>query len=133
MFSNINADKYQLLQIILVGQPQLKAMLNRPDLLQFSQRVAVDFHIKPFDSADVKNYIEHRLRVAGRETPIFTPDAYSRIAEVSRGVPRSINILCDTALVYGFSAESEIVDLALVEEMLSDRIEFGTLSTGIPD
>lgn len=133
MLSNINADKYQLLQIILVGQPQLKEMLSRPDLLQFSQRVAVDFHIKPFDLADVKNYIEHRLRVAGRGTPIFTSDAYTRIAEVSRGVPRSINILCDTALVYGFSAESEIVDLALVEEMLSDRVEFGALSMDISD
>jgi general secretion pathway protein A len=129
MLSNINADKYQLLQIILVGQPQLKAMLNRPELLQFSQRVAVDFHIKPFDAPDVQNYIEHRLKVAGRKKPLFTSEAYARIAEVSHGVPRSINILCDTALVYGFSAEAKIIDLALVEEVLSDRIEFGALSS----
>ena len=129
MLSNINADKYQLLQIILVGQPQLKAMLTRPDLLQFSQRVAVDFHIKSLDPADVKNYIEHRLKVAGRKMALFKPEAYIRIAEVSHGVPRSINILCDTALVYGFSAESEMIDLALVNEVLSDRIEFGALSS----
>lgn len=129
MLSNINADKYQLLQIILVGQPQLKVMLARPDLQQFAQRVAVDFHITPFDAADVQNYIEHRLKVAGRDAPLFTPEACARIAEASHGVPRSINILCDTALVYGFSTESERIDLSLVEEVLRDKVEFGALSS----
>ena len=128
MLSNINADKNQLLQIMLVGQPQLKAMLTRPDLLQFSQRVEADFHIKPFEASDVQSYIEHRLAVAGRETAFFTPEACARIAEVSHGIPRSINILCNTALVYGFSAGSERIDLALVEEVLSDKVEFGALS-----
>lgn len=128
MLSNINADKFQLLQIILVGQPQLKALLSRPDLQQFAQRVAVDFHITPFDAAGVKDYIEHRLKVAGRETPLFTPEACSKIAETSKGVPRAINILCDTALVYGFSSDSELIDLSLVEEVLQDKIEFGALS-----
>ena len=128
MLSNINADKHQLLQVILVGQPQLKAMLMRPDLQQFAQRVAVDFHIKPLDAAEVKNYILHRLAKAGREMPLFTTAACSRIAEASRGVPRVINILCDTALVYGFAAESERIGLTLVEEVLKDRAEFGTLS-----
>ena len=128
MLSNINADKNQLLQIMLVGQPQLKDMLTRPDLLQFSQRVEADFHIKPFAASDVQNYIQHRLAVAGRETPLFTTEACARIAEASQGIPRRINILCNTALVYGFSAEAELVDLGLVEEMLSDKAEFGALS-----
>ena len=128
MLSNINADKYQLLQIILVGQPQLKAMLARPDLQQFAQRVAVDFHIKPLDAADVQSYIQHRLKIAGRKTPIFTAEACTRIAEASHGVPRSINILCDTALVYGFSAGSEKIDLDLVNEVLNDKAEYGALS-----
>lgn len=127
MLSNINADKHQLLQIILVGQPELKSMLTRPDLQQFAQRVAVDFHIKPFDAAEVKNYILHRLAIAGRDKPLFTAAACDRIAEVSRGIPRSINILCDTSLVYGFSAGSERVGLTLVEEMLRDKGEFGAL------
>jgi general secretion pathway protein A len=129
MLSNINADKHQLLQVILVGQPQLKTMLMRPDLQQFAQRVAVDFHIKPLDAPEVKNYIQHRLAKAGRETPLFTTAACARLAEASRGVPRVINILCDTALVYGFAAESERIGLTLVEEVLKDRAEFGTLST----
>jgi type II secretory pathway predicted ATPase ExeA len=128
MLSNINADKHQLLQVILVGQPQLKTLLMRPDLQQFAQRVAVDFHIKPLDATDVQVYIKHRLAIAGREAELFTAEACAKIAEVSHGVPRSINILCDTALVYGFSAETEQIGLELVEEVLSDKAEYGTLS-----
>jgi type II secretory pathway predicted ATPase ExeA len=129
MLSNINADKHQLLQIMLVGQPQLKSMLSRPELLQFAQRIAVDFHIKPFEPADVQDYIQHRLRVAGRETPLFTPEACDRIAAVSQGIPRRINVLCNTALIYGFSSESERIDVDLIEEVLKDKAEYGALST----
>jgi type II secretory pathway predicted ATPase ExeA len=128
MLSNINADKSQLLQIMLVGQPQLKEILLKPELLQFSQRVEVDFHIKPFEAVDVQGYIQHRLKVAGRDTPLFTAEACARIAQASEGIPRRINILCNTALVYGFAAESKLIDLALVEEMLSDKAEFGALT-----
>ena len=127
MLSNINADKNQLLQIMLVGQPQLKDMLMRPELLQFAQRIEVDFHIKPFAASDVESYIRHRLAIAGREAPLFTPEACARIAEASQGIPRRINILCNTTLVYGFSAEAESIDLELVEEVLSDKAEFGAL------
>ena len=127
MLSNINADKHQLIQIMLVGQPQLKELLMRPDLSQFAQRVEVDFHIKPFAAADVQNYIEHRLSVAGRTARLFTLEACSRIAEASQGIPRRINILCNTALVYGFSSEAQLIDLDLVEEVLSDKAEFGAL------
>lgn len=129
MLSNINADKSQLLQIMLVGQPQLKDLLKRPDLQQFSQRVEFDFHLKPFEAPDVHNYIKHRLEVSGRKTPLFTTEASDRIAEASKCVPRRINILCNTALVYGFSAEAKLIDLKLVEEVLSDKAEFGALSS----
>lgn len=127
MLSNINADKYQLLQIMLVGQPQIKDMLARPELLQFTQRVAVDFHIKAFEADDVLAYINHRLKIVGRTEPLFTPEACARIAVASCGIPRRINVLCNTALVYGFSAESSLIDLALIEEVLSDKLEFGAL------
>ena len=128
MLSNINADKSQLLQMMLVGQPQLKDLLTRPDLEQFSQRVEFDFHIKPFEAADVQKYIEHRLAVAGRETLLFTPEACAMIAEASQFIPRRINILCNTALVYGFAAEAEFIDQVLVNEVLKDKAEFGALS-----
>ncbi len=128
MLSNINADKNQLLQIMLVGQPQLENMLKRPELEQFAQRVEFDFHIKPLETAEVQKYIEHRLAIAGRKTPLFTKTAYAKIAEASHGIPRLINILCDTALVYGYSAGEDRIDLVLVDEVLKDRIEFGALS-----
>lgn len=130
MLSNINADKDQLLQVILVGQPQLKEMLRRPELCQFAQRVGVDFFIPPLDAAEVGQYIRHRTKVAGREAPLFSTEAVSRIAEATKGIPRSINILCDLALVYGFASEVPIIDLSIVQDVLQDRQEFGVLSLG---
>jgi general secretion pathway protein A len=127
MLSNINADKDQLLQIILVGQPQLKGLLNRPELQQFTQRIGVDFFIPPLGAREVGQYVRHRLKVAGREQELFCEDALARIAVASSGVPRSINILCDTALVYGYSADAPRIDGGLVEEVLQDRREYGIL------
>lgn len=127
MLSNINADKDQLLQIILVGQPQLRDLLRRPDLQQFFQRVSVDFFIPPLESFEADKYIHHRLHIAGRDTVLFTPAATRLIGEAAKGIPRSINILCDTALVYGYSTNAEKIDVGLVREVIKDRAEFGVL------
>lgn len=128
MLSNINADNDQLVQVLLVGQPQLRDTLASPELRQFAQRVAVHFHIPALDAAEVEHYIGHRLAVAGRTAPVFTPEACLRIAEASRGMPRSINVLCDTALVYGYSGESESIALALVEDVIRDRASYGVFA-----
>jgi len=128
MLSNINADKDQLLQIILVGQPQLRDLLRRPDMQQFIQRVAVDYFIPPLPALEVAKYITHRLSRAGREKSLFTIRAIERIAEASKGIPRSINILCDMVLVYGFSSGAEKIGIDLVNEVLRDREEFGVLA-----
>jgi type II secretory pathway predicted ATPase ExeA len=130
MLSNINADKDQLLQIILVGQPQLKDLLSRPDMQQFAQRVSVHFFIPPLDPMEVERYIAHRLKVAGREIPLFTRRACERIAEASGGIPRTINILSDTVLVYGYSAGADHIDVGLVDEVLKDRVDYGGLIPG---
>ncbi len=127
MLSNINADKDQLLQVILVGQPQLRDLLRRPELQQFAQRVAADFFISPLNSVEVGDYIEHRLKVAGRERQLFTPLACAKIAKAAHGIPRSINILCDMALVYGFGMEARVIDVEVVDDVLRDRSEFGVL------
>ena len=105
MLSNMNADKDQFLQIILVGQPQLKDLLRTPQLVQFAQRVSSDFHLKPLGANDVIRYIDFRLQAVGCQFKLFTDDACRMIAGASRGIPRTINILCDTALVYGFATE----------------------------
>ena len=128
MLSNINADKDQLLQMILVGQPQLKDLLRRPELQQFAQRVSAHFFIPPLDKSEVENYIKHRLSVSGRTEQLFTRQACERIADISRGIPRTINILCDTALVYGFSGDAEMIDVFMVEEVIKDQSEFGVFS-----
>jgi type II secretory pathway predicted ATPase ExeA len=127
MLSNINVDKHQLLQIILVGQPQLRDLLRRPELQQFIQRVAVDFFIPPLEAFEVDKYILHRLHIAGRDTPLFTPAATKLIAQAARGIPRSINILCDMALVYGYSTNADKIDVNLVREVIRDRADFGVL------
>ena len=131
MLSNINADKDQLLQVVLVGQPELKRLLNRAELRQFTQRVGVDFFIPPLNPSEVSLYVRHRLQVAGRTQELFSQEALERISQASAGVPRTINILCDTALVYGFSADVPRIDLALVEELLQDRREFGVLQAEV--
>src|SRR5262245_28800563 len=99
MLSNVNAEKDGRLQIVLVGQPELKATLARPDLLQFAQRVSSDFHLTSLPRAQVPGYIDHRLAVAGATHALFSDDACTAIAAASKGVPRLINVLCDTALM----------------------------------
>ncbi|WP_025899930.1 ExeA family protein [Sneathiella glossodoripedis] len=130
LLSNINADNDQLLQLILVGQPQLKTLLQSPKLVQFAQRVASDFHLVSLGKEDVKEYITHRLEVAGRESGLFTDLACERIFEASRGVPRIINILCDTCLVYGFAQMAEQIDSEVVDEVIADKKEHGVFKLG---
>ena len=119
MLSNINADKDELLQIVLVGQPQLRDLLARPELVQFSQRIASDFHVGALAAAEVERYVTHRLEVAGASWRIFPARTCDLIAEATRGVPRLINILCDLCLVYGYSAESKVIDESILREFLS--------------
>jgi general secretion pathway protein A len=125
MLSNINVDKFQFLQLILVGQPELKQLLCSPQLRQFAQRVSSDFHLKPLAREDVVKYINFRIGAAGGRSQIFTEDACNMIAVASHGVPRVINILCDTALVYGFSTESRLIDRRLVSLVIEDKQKFG--------
>jgi general secretion pathway protein A len=133
MLSNINADKDQYLQIILIGQPQLKDMLRSPQLLQFAQRVSSDFHLKPLTPNEVAEYIDYRLTAAGGQFRLFTDEAYRSIAHASRGIPRTINILCDTALVYGFAAAADVISADLVAMVIENKSQYGVLPlTSLP-
>src|SRR5258708_3938519 len=114
MLSNINADKNQFLQIILVGQPQLKDKLRTPQLLQFAQRVSSDFHLKALNADEVALYIDYRLTAVGARSRLFTDQACKIVANASLGIPRTINILCDTALVYGFAASVRAITTDVV-------------------
>ncbi len=125
LLSNINAGKDQLLQLILVGQPQLKGVLNRPELLQLTQRVGSDFHLTPLSREEVHSYVETRLSIAGCRRRIFTERAIDLIAEQSRGVPRVINVIADTALVYAFSAEDLVVGVETIRNVIRDKKAYG--------
>jgi len=140
MLSNLEAEKHHLLQMILVGQPELKHKLQRKELRQFAQRVTVSCHLNGLNKEEVDKYIRHRLKVAGAEDAdvfgaknpdIFNSGAITAIASYSRGIPRIINILCDTALVYGYADELKVIDEKAIEHVIRAR-EAGGIFSGIP-
>jgi general secretion pathway protein A len=121
MLSNINADKFQILQLILVGQPQLRDVLMSAQLHQFAQRISSDFHLSPLDPKEVVKYIAFRLQAVGSRRFPFTEEACALIAIASGGIPRMINILCDTALVYGFAGDNKVVGQDIVRQVIADK------------
>lgn len=126
LFSNINAGSTLLLQTVLVGQLNLRDTLRRQDMRPLAQRVGVDYLLTPLDKEQTHAYIRHRLSVAGpgRED-LFTDDACDAVFMASRGVPRIINLFCDTALVYGYADQKPTIDAATVNEMLGDKARDG--------
>lgn len=127
LLSNLNKDKSPVLQIILSGQPDLRQLLQRKDLTQFAQRVMVDYSLEPFQEEDSLGYIAHRLRIAGREEPLFTYHSSRMIHRLTGGIPRLINQLCDTALTYGFAEESPFLSTKIVAQAARDRSKGGIL------
>ncbi|TGD61787.1 ATPase [Tabrizicola sp. WMC-M-20] len=130
MFTNINSNKDELLQLVLVGQPELRDMIHRPDLLQFAQRVASSFHLPAMDPKTVRGYIDHRLRKVGASYEIFTPQACLAVADAAGGVPRLINQLCDLSLVYAFTKNAQRVMRLTVEQVLEDGVFFAAGQRG---
>jgi len=129
MLSNINADKNQVLQVILVGQPQLRATLRRPDLEQFAQRIAVDYDLKPLNAGETREYIRHRITVAGGDPDLFEEGACEVIYEHSGGTPRLINLLADTALVYGYAEQAAQISRELAADVTHDKVQGGIFPT----
>jgi len=121
MLTNLETAKDKLLQIILVGQPELNQKLELYNLRQLKQRIMVKYHITPLEKEDIKNYVEHRLATAGAQGRIkFTDEAFQAISDFSSGIPRLINILCDRSLLAGFVAESSIIDTNIVNKCLEE-------------
>jgi general secretion pathway protein A len=122
MLSNFELDKQPLFQVILVGQPQLRFKLRQRSLEQLAQRVSVHYHISGLSQDEVKTYIQYRLQVAGaKNLDIFIQEALEAIYIFSRGIPRLINILCDTALVYAFADGLEQVNREIIESIIRER------------
>lgn len=117
LLSNFETEKEKLLQIILVGQPELHQKLMLPELRQLRQRIAIQFHLEPLDKEDVKKYIEHRIIKASiaAQRIQFSDDAYHSIFQFTKGSPRTINVLCDRALLAGYAAETYFIDEFIIQ------------------
>jgi len=130
MFTNINSNKDELLQLVLVGQPELRDMIRRPDMSQFAQRVAASFHLTAMDCKTVRKYIEHRMRTAGATGNPFNPAAMDLVCKATGGVPRLVNQLCDLALVYAFTKGRKRIMERTVQRVLDDGVFFGPQEAG---
>ncbi len=128
MLSNLETEKSKLLQIIMVGQPDLRDKLAAPALEQLRQRITVSYHLPPLDAEETGRYINHRLRRAALGPPLeFSRATTNRIHLRSRGVPRIINVICDAALVFGYAEERRVFDEPLIADVLEELETTGVL------
>ncbi len=139
MLSNVNSQKDYLLHVILVGQPELRSLMQAPQLRQLTQRVSVAFHLKRLTDEEVREYIIHRVTLVGGSAELFGEPAIRLITAASEGIPRLINTFCDLALVYGFSEDKTVIGATEVRAVLEDRRRMGlpagggAQSAGLPE
>jgi len=121
LLSNLETDQEKLIQIVLMGQPELQARLDRPSLRQLKQRVALQCRLVPLKDEEVGPYIDFRLRAAGyKGKGLFHPDAFRQIAFYSNGIPRLMNIICDNALLCAYARSQKIVSADIIKEVARD-------------
>ena len=127
LLSNVNVDNLPTLQIILAGQPQLRTLLQQPDLIQFAQRIEVDCSLQALDREMTVEYIHHRLHCVAVPLNLFTGGACGLIHDLTRGIPRLINQVCDLSLTYGFAKQMPRISDQIVAEAALDRLPGGIL------
>jgi len=120
LLSNFETSKDKLLQILLVGQPELAVRLNSPELRQLKQRVMLRHHLRTLSLKECCEYVSNRLKVAGGDRPIFTPNALENIHTYSGGIPRIVNVLCDNALLTGYALGRKEIDAGIIREVAED-------------
>jgi type II secretory pathway predicted ATPase ExeA len=121
LLSDFETPRAKLMHIILSGQPQLADKLASPGLAQLRQRVSILHGLEPLPSWEIKNYIEHRLKVAGYDgDPLFSPEAYDTIAEFTQGIPRNVNNFCFNALSLAYALQKKLVDSEVAREVIAD-------------
>ena len=134
MLSNLESEKDHLIQIILVGQPELKNKLQGKDLEQFAQRVTVNCHLDGLNKDEIEQYIRHRLSIGGtKNLDIFDKGAARAVCTYSRGIPRLINILCDTALVYGYADNLKVINKKVIQDVINSREAGGIFASSPKD
>ena len=120
LLTNLETTREKLLQIILIGQPELITLLEREDLRQLAQRITARYHLEPFAMDDTRAYIRHRLQIAGRTRGIFSDAAIRAVHAASRGIPRLINVICDRALLGAFAHQQTHVDARMVKKAAAE-------------
>ena len=120
LLSNFETSKEKLLQILLVGQPELAVRLNSPELRQFKQRVMLRHHLRALSLQECWEYVMHRLKVAGGDRSILAPSALETVYSYSGGIPRVINVLCDNALLMGYAIGRKEIDAEIIREVAED-------------
>ena len=121
MLSNLETVREKLIQIILLGQPELLRLLALPSLRQLNERITVRYDLKPIARENVRHYVEHRIaKAGGRVEAIFTPESYGPVYRASRGIPRRINAICDRALLVAYGKDRRTVDRRIVRSAIRD-------------
>ncbi len=121
MLSNLETEKEKLIQIVLVGQPQLREKLDAPKLLQLKQRISVRYHLRALERSEIRDYVEHRLDVAGGKDKVhFSPEALDQIFSYSKGIPRIINVVCDKSLLLGFVKGTNFIEHDMVVKSIDE-------------
>jgi general secretion pathway protein A len=132
MLTNLETESQKLLQIILIGQPELREVLSRHDLRQVAQRITGRYHLQPLSRSETRTYVQHRLRVAGATMDIFTNAALRTLYSVSRGVPRLINIIADRALLGGYTEDRHRITPAMVRKAAGEVFDRRMLPSWLP-
>ncbi|GAB2697017.1 ExeA family protein [Aliiglaciecola aliphaticivorans] len=126
LLTNLETNREKLLKVVLIGQPELQQLLKRNELRQLAQRITARYHLLPLSSLEVKNYIAHRLSVAGGHERIFSKPTLQAIYQITGGIPRVINLLCDRALTLTFTKQHPIVRrhifIAAARQILGDDV-----------
>ena len=131
MIGNLEADDAKLLQIAIVGQPELQRLFQSPELRQLKQRIFRTFHLTALDRKSTEGYIRYRLSVAGAKgVDLFGASAIDKVYEVSRGLPRLINTICDNAMLSAYSCDQREIDVSLVESVVTQMMSTGEISEG---
>lgn len=133
LLTNLETDHKKLLQVVLIGQPELQQQLKQNHLRQLAQRITARYHLMPLNKADVSAYIAHRLSIAGRDGALFTKSACARVHELSGGIARIMNLICDKALLHAYGNQlteigpktiNEVAkDILVIEQPAKDRVE----------
>jgi general secretion pathway protein A len=131
LLTNLETDDRKLLQIVLLGQPELRTILGRPEMRQLAQRITARYHLGPLNCEEVKAYVKHRLKVAGCDRPIFPPATLRKICRDSRGIPRLVNLICDRALLGAFTRNLGSVNRSIARQAAREVV-FETAPTSWP-